>query len=184
MKIAVVGSREGFTKDDIVNKLTLELEEIRDIEIISGGARGVDSWAEEFAIRNQINTTIFKPEWNKYGKGAGFIRNKLIVDRADRVIAFWDGKSKGTKHSIDYAKSKGKDVKIINIPNPKEKKMEDELVCYYCGKRWDYDRWMKDEHCSHCGEFLDNPANVIPISEFEPNTQNPTNKNKGGKNDK
>jgi len=117
MKIAVVGSREGFTEDDVVNKLTLELEEMEDIMIISGGARGVDSWAEEFAIRNHINTTIFKPEWDKYGKGAGFIRNKLIVDNADKVIAFWDGQSKGTKYSIDYAKSKGKEVKIINTQN-------------------------------------------------------------------
>ena len=61
--------------------------------------------------------------------------------------------------------------------------MEDELVCMYCGKSWDYDRWMKDEICSHCGEFLDNPAQVINKSEFKINTQNQKQTNEVSKSD-
>ncbi len=47
--------------------------------------------------------TIFIAEWDKYGKSAGYIRNRLIVQESDMIVAFWDGKSKGTKHSIDQA---------------------------------------------------------------------------------
>ena len=45
--------------------------------------------------------------------------------------------------------------------------MDEEMVCSYCGKSYDYDRWMKDEHCSHCGEFLDNPPQIMTKQEFK-----------------
>ena len=60
----------------------------------------------------KINRIIFLPDWDKYGKSAGFIRNKLIINEADMVVAFWDGKSKGTKNSIDLAINAGKPVDI------------------------------------------------------------------------
>lgn len=81
--------------------------------IVSGGARGADSLAEKYANENKINTDICLPDYNKYGRKAPFIRNKQIVNGSDVIIAFWDGKSKGTKHSIDYAKSKGKKVIVF-----------------------------------------------------------------------
>lgn len=117
MKIAVVGSR-NFKDKDFVEKTVCKVLQNGDT-FVSGGARGVDSWAEdsieilETGIHNfEIKRKIFKPEWDKYGKRAGFLRNKLIVDEADKVIAFWDGKSKGTKHSIDLAIQAGKPVDI------------------------------------------------------------------------
>lgn len=112
MKIAVVGSRE-FSDKDFVQGITYKL--IRDgelTEFISGGARGVDSWAQEIANDFKLKKTIFKPDWDKYGKSAGFLRNKLIVEEADMVIAFWNGKSNGTKHSIDLAIKAGKPINI------------------------------------------------------------------------
>lgn len=91
------------------------LDKIPDITlIISGGARGADAMADRYARDKKIKTMIFLAEWDKYGKGAGFIRNKDIVDNADKVIAFWDMKSPGTKNSIDYATKTNKPVLIIN----------------------------------------------------------------------
>jgi len=119
MKIAVVGSREFKNKNFIYKIIDnyfdrqLLYGDISDTEIlISGGARGVDSIAEEYWKMNGGKTIIFKPEWDKYGKRAGFLRNQLIVNEAERLIAFWDGKSKGTKHSIDLAIAKGIPVDI------------------------------------------------------------------------
>jgi hypothetical protein len=85
-------------------------------EIIHGGARGVDSLAEKFANEARIPTRIFLPDWRKFGKRAGVLRNIEIVDSCDALIAIWDGKSKGTKQAIDYAKRIGKPVYLRVFP--------------------------------------------------------------------
>ena len=108
MKIAVVGSREFKDNELIIKQLIIDGEMT---EFISGGARGVDSFAEDI-VDSTVKKTIFKSDWDKYGKSAGFIRNKLIIDEANMVLAFWDGKSKGTKHSIDLAIKAGKPLNI------------------------------------------------------------------------
>ena len=111
MKIAVVGSR-NFSNYQIL-KDTLDKYKNKCKLIISGGAKGADKLAEKYAEENGIETKIFKPDWKRYGKGAGLIRNKQIVENADLIIAFWDGKSKGTAHTITYAQKSGKQVEII-----------------------------------------------------------------------
>ena len=110
MKVAVIGSR-GFN-DSAKLYSCLEREPIS--EIISGGAKGADTLAESFAKEKGIPAKIFLPEYAKFGRGAPLERNKLIIDHADYVVAFWDRKSRGTKHAIDYAKAKGKLVKIVD----------------------------------------------------------------------
>jgi len=85
---------------------------------VSGGARGVDTLAEKYADKNDIPKLIFLPDYAKYGKIAPLIRNKKIVDNSDIIIAFWDGVSRGTKFTIDYAKAQGKKV-IVYIFNSK-----------------------------------------------------------------
>lgn len=77
-------------------------------QIISGGAKGADTLAEKFAIENEIPIKKHLPDWDLYGKRAGFIRNKLIIDDANIVMAFWNGKSKGTQHSINLAEEQNK----------------------------------------------------------------------------
>ena len=72
-------------------------------QIVSGGAKGADSLAARYANEKGIPLVVFLPVWDKYGKRAGFVRNKEIVKASDIVICFWDGQSRGTKHSIDYA---------------------------------------------------------------------------------
>lgn len=113
MKLAVVGSR-GFNNYDLLKTKLDALHDKRPISlIISGGAQGADSLAERWAKENGIESKIFLPDWNQYGKSAGYKRNILIIEASDAVIAFWNGISKGTQHSINIAKEKPKPLAII-----------------------------------------------------------------------
>lgn len=119
MKIAFVGSRTfkdtEWDDDSLICRIVRETfcnPAYRDREFVSGGAIGPDSIAEKYARGYGVKCTIFKPDWDKHGKSAGFIRNKLIVNEADHIVAFWDGQSKGTKSTIDLAINVGKPVDI------------------------------------------------------------------------
>jgi hypothetical protein len=110
MKVAVIGSRTFFDKA----KLVEQLDRLQNISlIVSGGARGADSLGEQYAKERKIPTMIFLPDWERFGKSAGFKRNVQIIDHADLVVAFWDGQSAGTRHSIDLARKSGKECKIV-----------------------------------------------------------------------
>ena len=106
MKIAVIGSRS-------INRIDLKPYISTCDEIVSGGAKGIDSCASEYAHKSNIKLTEFLPEYSRYGKAAPIIRNKKIVDYSDEIIAFWDGKSKGTLSVIKYAEKSGKPCKTI-----------------------------------------------------------------------
>lgn len=80
--------------------------------IVSGGAKGADTLAECYADLYFIDKEIHLPNWDLYGKRAGFIRNQLIIEASDFVLAFWDKKSAGTKSSIEIAKKLNKPCKI------------------------------------------------------------------------
>lgn len=107
MKIAIIGSRT--LKIDDFEKYIPEGAE----EIVFGGAKGVDLCAREYAIKRGIKLVEFLPEYEKYKKGAPLKRNLQIIDYADVVIAFWDGKSRGTKFIIDKCREKSKEIKVI-----------------------------------------------------------------------
>ena len=106
MKVAIVGSRSLINVE--ISKYIPE----NVTEIISGGAVGIDTLAEKVSDEKRISKSIIRPEYDKYGKKAPLIRNKEIVERAELVIAFWDGKSRGTKFTIDYAKKLNKKIKV------------------------------------------------------------------------
>lgn len=108
MKVAVVGSR-SFND---YNHLSWVLNQFKISEIISGGAIGADTLAQRYADEHLIKTVIHKPQWHIFGKSAGYKRNVLIIEKADMVVAFWDGKSKGTKHSISIAQKMNKELVI------------------------------------------------------------------------
>ena len=111
MKVGIIGSR-GFNNYELVDEVMNE--HIDEVEVIvSGGAKGADTIGEFWAKQNNKNLLIFKPEWGKFGKRAGFIRNQDIVKNSDLVLAFWDGQSKGTKNSIDLCEKFGIPVKVI-----------------------------------------------------------------------
>lgn len=98
MKVAVIGSR-SITDADISRYIPPDAS-----LIISGGAIGVDTLAEKYADKKGIKKLILYPDYEIYGKSAPLIRDKLIVDHADLVIAVWDGISSGTEFTISYAK--------------------------------------------------------------------------------
>lgn len=109
VRIAVVGSRS-------VDRIDFDLvgAQAGDV-IVSGGARGVDSLAEEEARRRGFAVVEFRPDYARYGRAAPHVRNGEIVASCDRLVAFWDGKSRGTKSTIDKARRYGKDVQIIEV---------------------------------------------------------------------
>lgn len=107
MKTMVAGSR-SITDFDLTEYIPEDTT-----LIISGGAKGIDALAEEYADKHKISKLIMRPDYKKYGKAAPLLRNKKMVDLSDIIIIIWDGKSKGTKFTIDYAKAQGKEVIII-----------------------------------------------------------------------
>jgi hypothetical protein len=80
------------------------------IEVVSGAARGVDTLGEIFADRNGLKVHSHPADWDSYGKRAGYIRNAEMADNADALLLLWDGKSKGSQHMYDIAKSKGLEI--------------------------------------------------------------------------
>lgn len=106
MKVAIIGSR-NLTVNNLQKYLPNDTT-----EIVSGGAKGIDSCAKSYALANGIKLTEFLPEYNKYGRGAPLKRNLQIIQYADLVIAFWDGKSRGTEYVIKNCKIENKPVTI------------------------------------------------------------------------
>lgn len=120
-KVAVVGSRNFADKRRLYDVMTKNFDRIK--LVISGGARGADTLAVEWAADYGIPYLVFPALWRDpftgvQNKGAGFKRNRQIVEQADVVVAFWDGKSAGTKHTIDMATEMGKPVRIIKFVVP------------------------------------------------------------------
>ena len=113
MKLAIIGSRTFDNYNLLIE--TLEPYKSKITLVVSGAAKGADSLGEKWAIQNNIETLIFSADWEKHGKKAGFIRNEDIIKNCDCVIAFWDGESKGTKHSLLLCEKYNKPYKIIKI---------------------------------------------------------------------
>lgn len=113
-KIIIAGSRTFDNYKILCYWLDLCFAKIKPpIEVVSGGAPGADLLGERYANEHGHELKLFSAQWKSKGKKAGIIRNTAMGDYADRLIAFWDGKSKGTKHMIEYMKSLKKSVQII-----------------------------------------------------------------------
>jgi hypothetical protein len=108
-KLAIVGSR-GFEHLKWVRWLVSGLKSTT--TVVSGGARGVDRAAEQAARKRGLEVIVHRAEWERFGWTAGYERNKLIVADADGLVAFWDGKSRGTRDSIEQAVRKGIWVRV------------------------------------------------------------------------
>ena len=116
MRLAVVGSRNcndyGLVHVALSRYLDVHGESL---VIVSGGAKGADSLAARFARENNLELIEHLPDWNRFGKSAGFKRNWLIWQDADAGVAFWDGISRGTAHSFDIAKQQGKSLEVVHF---------------------------------------------------------------------
>lgn len=116
IKLIVAGGRD-FNDYNVLttelNDLLSNLEE-SSIEIVCGMARGADSLGERYAKENHIPIKYFPANWNAHGKSAGYIRNEEMARYSTHLIAFWDGKSKGTKHMIDLARKYNLIVEVVS----------------------------------------------------------------------
>ena len=101
MRIAIVGSR-GYQPLSHVRKVVARLPS--GAVVVSGHALGVDRCAAETARERGLEVVEYPADWKRHGRRAGFIRNRTIVQDSDRVIAFWDGSSAGTAHTIQIAR--------------------------------------------------------------------------------
>lgn len=108
-KLAIIGSR------NITNVNLAEMLPFKPDVIVSGGAKGIDSLAKEYALSHNIALEEYKPDYKRYGRGAPLKRNHLIIENCDEVLAVWDGVSKGTAYTIKVARDMGKVVHIHRV---------------------------------------------------------------------
>lgn len=110
MKIAIVGSRD-YPDLDRVRRFVTELPP--GTVVVTGGARGVDRTAEETAEACGLEVLVLTADWDGIGRSAGLVRNEEIVEEADEIVAFWDGESRGTVHTLTLAVEAGKSVTVF-----------------------------------------------------------------------
>ncbi|MCM1233547.1 MAG: DUF2493 domain-containing protein [Ruminococcus flavefaciens] len=116
-RVIVCGGRDFGDETLLTTSLDEILAEYDSFEIVTGGAKGADSIGDKYAIEHGMQRIVFPAKWDKFGKTAGYIRNAQMLQYAQEetpvVVAFWDGKSRGTKHMIDIATTGGAEVHIV-----------------------------------------------------------------------
>lgn len=133
MRLIIAGSRT-FDRYGILENAIFE-SGFKDItSIVSGGAKGADYYGELYAKNNDIPVIIYKADWDKYGPSAGPKRNELMAHNADALIALWDGKSKGTKHMIDYAAKCGLKIYVKKFFSIYVRNIKEHTTGYYIGR--------------------------------------------------
>jgi predicted Rossmann fold nucleotide-binding protein DprA/Smf involved in DNA uptake len=117
LKIGVVGSRSLVYKTGAKREALKRLDEIvqtfnpnHEVHLVSGGARGPDTWAEDYASKLGLPITVYHSDWDKYGKSAGFVRNAKIAEEATILVVFHDGLSRGALHTATLCLKKGTPV--------------------------------------------------------------------------
>lgn len=135
LRVIIAGSRgfDDFLKlmdscTDILSQITEQHNDLDNIRIVSGAARGADLLGEQYAKIAGYEVSRFAPDWDGLGKKAGYMRNAEMAKYAIAdgnygvLIAFWNGKSKGTKHMIDLAEKNGLEVHIVRFDNEEIRK--------------------------------------------------------------
>ena len=109
MKLAIIGSRS------LVNVKLNDYIPLGITEIVSGGAKGIDTLAATYAKENGLLLTLFLPDYTHFGKGAPLKRNEQIAEYADEALIFWDGKSRGTAYTLSCFSRLNKKYTLIRI---------------------------------------------------------------------
>lgn len=113
-RVIIAGGRDFDDYELLVERCDHFLSNKSNVVIVSDTARGADQLGEKYAEYRGFPVEKFPADWDKYGKSAGYKRNKQMAEHADALIAFWDGKSKGTGHMINLAREKNIGVKVVN----------------------------------------------------------------------
>ncbi|MBQ2704246.1 MAG: DUF2493 domain-containing protein [Clostridia bacterium] len=117
-KVLVAGSRNYNDYEEakaFIQKCINRIEKEYELVFVSGDCRGADKLGEQFALENDYNVEKHPADWERFGKSAGPKRNETMAKVADYIICFWDGRSKGTKSMIDFAKKFNKPIRIKYI---------------------------------------------------------------------
>lgn len=120
-KVIIAGGRSFNDYDKLSERcrhylssyLHAEKHACQPVLVISGTAQGADRLGEKFAVNTNCLLKSMPAQWKEFGKSAGYKRNVQMAENADALIAFWDGKSRGTKHMIDIAKQKKLLVRVV-----------------------------------------------------------------------
>ena len=114
-KIIIAGGRDFNNRFLLAASICDVLKELEEINptIISGDARGADTLGAKYAYDNGWPVEHYPADWDRWGKSAGYRRNYDMAKEADALVAFWDGKSRGTKHMIEIMEKLNKPVWII-----------------------------------------------------------------------
>lgn len=113
MNIIIAGGRDFNDYELLKLNCDSMLRKLTDITIVSGAAKGADSLGERYANEKGYKLIRKPADWDTHGKSAGYRRNEEMAEISQGLIAFWDGKSKGTGHMINIAKDKGLQIKIV-----------------------------------------------------------------------
>ncbi len=118
-KLIVAGARTVSQYSGVYTAINPVIDELAkkghyDIEIVSGNARGVDYFGEQYAKEYGVDLVIMPANWDKYGKSAGHKRNKKMAKYADGLVAIRHNDSKGTKSMIELANKNQLDVWIFD----------------------------------------------------------------------
>ncbi len=113
MKVIIGGGRDYDDYDGLLEAVGQSGFDIT--AVVSGGAKGVDALGERYANEMNKPLFIFKADWKTHGRGAGPVRNQKMADKADALIAIWNGESRGTKNMIETATKQGLPVYVKRV---------------------------------------------------------------------
>ncbi len=114
LRVIIAGGRDFDNYILLTETMDKYLSDVTDdVVIVCGKARGADTLGEQYAISHGYSVWDFPAEWSRYGKAAGYIRNTEMAKNADALVAFWVGRSLGTKHMIATAEQSGLDVHVV-----------------------------------------------------------------------
>lgn len=119
MRVIICGSRGFMDYGLLCEKMDYYVSECEEIEVISGRARGADSLGERWARERGLAVRVFPADWERYGRSAGIRRNAVMAGVADGVVAFWDGRSRGTADMIRRARACGLRVRVVRFGGAK-----------------------------------------------------------------
>lgn len=115
-RVIIAGSRSFEDYTLLVERMDIILSRVKDdIEIVCGMARGADTLGEQYAKFRGYKVRYFPANWDKHGKAAGYKRNEQMAQNADALVAFWDGKSRGTKSMIEIARRYNLRIRVIKF---------------------------------------------------------------------